>query len=67
MEYRDSTLAKFVTLKDGSTRISDTKWKTYVHVEDAKKFCKYLEWKNKDTRKQWTEVDQFDDYVMNRD
>jgi hypothetical protein len=67
LEYRESALAKCITLKDGSTKMSDTRWKTFVHVEDASKFCKYLEWKNEDTRKQWNEVDQFDEYVLNRD
>jgi hypothetical protein len=67
LEYRDSALAKCISLKDGSTKLSDTRWRTFVHVEDANKFSKYLEWKNEDTRKQWNEVDQFDEYMLNRD
>lgn len=34
VEFRHVINAEMVTLKQGSTRISDTKWKTFVHVQD---------------------------------
>ena len=67
LEYRDSVFAKRIALKPGSTKISDTKWKTFVHVEDAKNFCECLEWKNADTCRKWMQADQFDQCAKNRD
>ena len=60
LEFRNPHSANEILLKPGSTKISDTKWKTFVHVEDVDKFCECLEWKNKDTRKKWKQADQVD-------
>ena len=43
-------------LKEGSTRLSGTKWKTMVHVSDAELFCSCLQWKYDDTHKKWDEA-----------
>lgn len=65
LEYRDSEFAQKIVLKPGSTRISDVKWKSFVHVDDEKKFCECLEWKNDDTRRKWMQADEFDESVKN--
>lgn len=65
LEYRNSEFAQKNVLKPGSTRISDVKWKTFVHVDDEKKFCECLEWKNDDTRRKWMQADEFDESLKN--
>jgi len=45
-------------LKNGSTRISDTHWKTFVHVTDPKTFCNCLQWKYEETTRKWNEADE---------
>lgn len=66
IEYRDPDVAKGIDLKEGSTKISDVKWKTFVHVEDPQTLCKCLKWKYNHTVKKWKEADQFDQYAMDR-
>ena len=51
IEFHDPQYAKNVVLKPGSTKISDTKWRTFVHVEDGEKICNCLDWRNSDARK----------------
>jgi hypothetical protein len=67
LEFRDPEYGNNITLKPGSTKISDTKWKTFVHVKDEKIFCECLEWKNNHTRKKWMQADQFDQITKDRD
>lgn len=44
-------------LKNGSEKISDLVWKTFVHVENPDFFCDCLDWKSAKTKKRWQEVD----------
>ena len=67
LEFRDPQYANNIILKPGSTKISDTKWRTFVHVEDEKFFYECLDWKNSDTRKKWRQADQFDQIAKDRD
>lgn len=67
LEFRDSNNARLIVLKNGSTQISDTKWKTFVHVEDADRFRECLEWKNEYTRSKWKDADKFDEEAKYRD
>lgn len=66
VEYRSTEIAERIHLKEGSTKISDLKWKTFVHVEDSKTLCECLKWKYDDTLKKWGEADRFDEDAMNR-
>jgi hypothetical protein len=66
VQYRSPEIASRIHLKDGSIKISDLKWKTYVHVEDPKTLCECLTWKYKNTVKKWQEADKFDQDAMNR-
>ena len=66
VEYRSTEVAESIQLKEGSTKISDLKWKTFVHVEDPKTLCECLKWKYNDTIKKWKEADKFDEDSMNR-
>lgn len=66
VEYRCTEVAERINLKEGSTKISDLKWKTFVHVEDPKTLCECLKWKYTDTVKKWEDADRFDEDAMNR-
>ena len=66
VEYRNEEVAEKVKLKDGSTKISDTKWRTFVHVKDAKTFCESLKWKYEFAHKKWEEADHFDQMALYR-
>lgn len=57
VEFRTETIASNITLKDGSIKLSNKKWRTYIHVSDAKTFCDNLNWKYEDTSRKWTELD----------
>lgn len=59
VECRSKDIAKAFgsTLKDGSERVSDDTWKTFVHVQDAETFCDCLNWKYTATNSKWNEID----------
>lgn len=46
------------SLKMGSVKVSDTQFKTFVHVEDAITFCDCLDWKYKNACEIWKAVDE---------
>ena len=60
VECRNVIIADVVCkhLKDGSEKVSDTHFKTYVHVENASRFCDSLDWKYKHVYAKWKEVDE---------
>ena len=39
--------------KDGSERMSSTKWRSFVHVTDPERFCNFLKFKYRNTMKDW--------------
>ena len=59
IECRDDTVGEKVCerLKTGSEKMSDTQFKTFVHVEDPNMFCDSLEWKYMDICKRWKAAD----------
>jgi len=40
--------------KEGTERLGDLRWRTFVHVQDAETFRECVEWKCCDTRGMWT-------------
>ena len=60
VECRCNNIASVVgnMLKMGSELISEDTWKTFVHVQDSKTFCNFLDWKYKDTHRRWEEIDK---------
>mmetsp|Transcript_47005 Transcript_47005/g.112936 ORF Transcript_47005/g.112936 Transcript_47005/m.112936 type:complete len:301 (+) Transcript_47005:262-1164(+) len=55
LEFRDSASEEIMAprLKNGSVKVADQIWRTFVHVLDADKFQECLEWKHQDTRRKW--------------
>ena len=43
--------------KDGSRRVGDLKWESFVHVEDKGIFMECLKWKYNDTKRRWQDMD----------
>ena len=43
-------------LKDGSERVCERKWKSFVHVLDGRVFRECVEWKYEDTLAKWREL-----------
>ena len=39
--------------KDGSEKVSPTRWKSFVHVTDPHRFCKHLKFKHRESIKEW--------------
>ena len=37
LEFRNENIPEHIVLKDGSKKITDVKWESYIHVENAKK------------------------------
>lgn len=67
IEFRTKTVADFTHLKTGSSKISNTLWKSYIHVEDAKICRECMNWKYKRTKKAWEDADRTDEEMLNRD
>mmetsp|Transcript_7555 Transcript_7555/g.14809 ORF Transcript_7555/g.14809 Transcript_7555/m.14809 type:complete len:418 (+) Transcript_7555:469-1722(+) len=59
LEFRDSASERIMAprLKNGSTKISECEWRTFVHVLDATEFKDCLEWKHADTKRKWMDFD----------
>ena len=59
IECRDDRFGDHVCkrLKMGSEKVSDTQFKTFVHVSDADMFCDCLEWKYMAACKRWKAAD----------
>ena len=59
LEFRSSEVASFMgqRLKDGSRKLSDTQWETFIFVTDSKVFHECLLWKYADTNRKWNEAD----------
>ena len=57
IEFRDEKCALDMEnrFKDGSRKMSPTKWRSFVHVTDPTRFCKHLKFKCKATMKEWEE------------
>ena len=59
IEFRNESCALEMEsrFKDGSTQISATIWRSFVHVTDPVIFCKYLKFKCDKTKKKWCKCD----------
>jgi len=59
LEFRDAASEEIMAprLKNGSVKLRDHEWRTFVHVLDAQTFQDSLNWKHQDTKRKW---DQFD-------
>ena len=53
LEFRTKEIAETLAFKDGSNRMTNTVWKSFIHVEDAKTCQTCLNWKYKKTKKAW--------------
>lgn len=51
--YHKTQYASCIGLKHGSEKLSDTTWRSFVHVKDPTLFCECLQWKNDDTAEKW--------------
>ena len=67
IECRDDRFGDHVSkrLKMGSEKVSDTQFKTFVHVSDADMFCDCLEWKYMAACKRWKAADADDSVCIN--
>ena len=63
-EFRSEEVANTVSFKDGSTKVSNVVWKTYIHVDNAKICQECLNWKYKKTKKKWKEADKTDKRML---
>ena len=59
IEARSASISSTIgiNLKDGSEKISDLQWKTFVFVEDAENFCECLKWRYSNTKSIWAALD----------
>ena len=59
LEFHSSEVASFMDqrLKDGSRKLSDTQWETFIFVMDPEIFHECLLWRYEDTKRKWSEVD----------
>lgn len=55
IEFCDETSALEMEnrFKDGSEKVSPTKWRSFVHVTDPARFCRFLKFKYRATMKDW--------------
>ncbi len=65
-EFRTDDVAKTVLFKEGSEKLSGSLWKSFIHVNDAKKCQDCLNWKYKRTKKAWKRADQTDEEMLTR-
>ena len=50
---KEAAVELSTNLKNGSTKLSDTKWKTFVHVLDPQMLVDCLKWRYADTKGLW--------------
>jgi hypothetical protein len=66
MQFRSEDVANTISFKDGSGKISNVVWKSFIHVEDGKKCQDCLKWKYKKTMTAWKEADKTNEQMLNR-
>lgn len=60
LEFRNTMNASLMgcRLKDGSTKMTETVWRSFIYVENPKLYCSNLQWKWEDTKEKWQTLDE---------
>ena len=62
IEFRSDEAEKQMVsrLKDGSSKLGERKWTSFVHVQGQNHFIDCLNWKYDDTKSRWKAFDDLD-------